>query len=375
LLLCLHLYTQRATGTLHLHATPGAIVFAEGNPLALRDARATHAILQTFTKLGRLPSNSLAGLLASTTKSDRPRELCRALLDRRLLSEAECSAILERRLDNALLAVLRHRGTWSFVQESLHETELFPSAAARELRQRMIDLLPRAATIPELFALLGGPRAVLRSHTGIEHIATAIDARFLSLLDGRYPLEDALEVAAVPVDRALAALVTFTLFGLAEKIDPPSRSALDRSLPPLDPNPPEPELAIPTLIPLEEDRPTIAPPPLPARHVTLRPFARAWLSSEDRTTREHELRAYAEVIRTSDYFTILGVEPGAPAEAIAAAHRRITKSLRPEDFQKNPELYGLAREVLRSVDEAWDVLSVPELRTAYQQHLKPHTRH
>jgi len=80
-------------------------------------------------------------------------------------------------------------------------------------------------------------------------------------------------------------------------------------------------------------------------------------------------------VRTSDYFTILGVDPSAAPDAIAAAHRRLRRNLRAEDFQKNPELYGLAREVLRSIDEAWDVLSVPELRAAYQQHLKPHTQH
>lgn len=389
LILCLHLETQRTTGVLHLHAprdpqTAAALVFADGQLAALRDARTAQTLLSTFTKLGRVPETTLADLL-SAAESDRPRDLCRLLLARNLLREPECSAVLERRLDGALLALLQHRGTWSFVQEGLDRAELFPSASARDLRSRLIELLPRAAKLAELYALIGGPRTVIRALEGIELIAAPNDARFLALLDGRYALEDAIELAGVPVDRAIAATIAYTLFGLAARIDRITAGSLfDRVRPAIDPQPVEPAdtLPIPELDPpVPEPATPASRPPQTAREASLRPpmrpstYPRAWISEADRSDRERDLRAYAEIVRTSDYFTILGVDRNAPSEAIAAAHRRLRRSLRAEDFQKNPELYGIAREVLRSIDEAWDVLSVPELRSAYQQHLKPHTRH
>lgn len=102
--------------------------------------------------------------------------------------------------------------------------------------------------------------------------------------------------------------------------------------------------------------------------------ARARHAALEQLDGEGRLREWAERVRTCDYFTILGVDPSAPIEAIAEAHRVLKAQIRPDDFVRNPTLLSLAREVLQGFDEAWDVLSVPELRAAYAQHLRPGDR-
>jgi curved DNA-binding protein CbpA len=91
------------------------------------------------------------------------------------------------------------------------------------------------------------------------------------------------------------------------------------------------------------------------------------LARLDGVSRVHAL---AELVRTSDYFTILGVDPAATNHAIDQAHHRLRSMIPTADLADDPETLRLAREVLRSLDEARDVLSVPQLRAAYRQHLK-----
>jgi DnaJ-class molecular chaperone len=62
------------------------------------------------------------------------------------------------------------------------------------------------------------------------------------------------------------------------------------------------------------------------------------------------------------------VDPSASGQTIDDAHRRM-RSLVPDEV--SAELEAMAREVLRSVDEARDILMIPELRAAYEQHLGP----
>jgi DnaJ-class molecular chaperone len=83
------------------------------------------------------------------------------------------------------------------------------------------------------------------------------------------------------------------------------------------------------------------------------------------------VRALAELVRTSDYFTILGVDTSATKAAIDEAHHHLRSLVRAPEYEAEPQLLALAREVIRSLDEARDVLKVPELRAAYQRHLKP----
>lgn len=76
----------------------------------------------------------------------------------------------------------------------------------------------------------------------------------------------------------------------------------------------------------------------------------------------------AEMIRTSDYFTMLAVGEQASAAEIDDAHARL-RALVPSDANPHDgEAQALLREVVRSLDEARDVLKVPELRAAYLRH-------
>ncbi|MCK6551712.1 hypothetical protein L6R52_38115 [Myxococcota bacterium] len=84
---------------------------------------------------------------------------------------------------------------------------------------------------------------------------------------------------------------------------------------------------------------------------------------------ERRVRVLAEIVRTQDYFGILHVERTASTEELRASHASLRALLSIDALP--PELVGLAREVIRSLDEARDVLSVPALRASYQQHLRP----
>ena len=67
---------------------------------------------------------------------------------------------------------------------------------------------------------------------------------------------------------------------------------------------------------------------------------------------------------------MLGVEEAASKDDIDAAHQVLRELVRIDNFRDDAELFAIAREVGRSLDEARDVLRVAELRVAYLQHLK-----
>jgi CheY-like chemotaxis protein len=112
------------------------------------------------------------------------------------------------------------------------------------------------------------------------------------------------------------------------------------------------------------DRTTLETSPLPPE---------ALPESLSRLDPEARLVALANIVRTSDYFTILGLTFEAETEAVIAAHGALRRLVRIEDFQRSPDLFFLARDVLRTLDEARDVLAVPALRAAYRRHLRPAT--
>ena len=74
------------------------------------------------------------------------------------------------------------------------------------------------------------------------------------------------------------------------------------------------------------------------------------------------------MVRTSDYFAMLGVDAAASSRDVAQAHQRL-RSLVPAEVERDPSARLLSREIVRSLDQARDVLTVPELRAAYLRHL------
>jgi hypothetical protein len=127
--------------------------------------------------------------------------------------------------------------------------------------------------------------------------------------------------------------------------------------------------------PMPASTPVPPPPPIETEPSSPPPRSPSGSKRPAKTPIEAEvkLKAFAERIRTSDYFAILGVAPDADAQEIREAHRALRFDLRLDELARSPDLLEIAREVRRALDEARDVLLVPELRAKYQQHLKPRT--
>lgn len=68
-----------------------------------------------------------------------------------------------------------------------------------------------------------------------------------------------------------------------------------------------------------------------------------------------------------DYYVVLGVEPTATSEAIRLAYRARAQVLHPDRFDRmsSPTVWAQANAMLRELNGAFAVLSVPSRRVAY----------
>jgi hypothetical protein len=219
-----------------------------------------------------------------------------------------------------------------------------------DVRRLLIDLLPRVAGPEELLAAVGGAQARVRVSAVAEE-GSSRDARFLGILDGRYELAEAARLAAMPPERAAALAFVYVQFGLATIVQrPKARSGGPGWIP----------LSQPTA-----SEPILSAPPKRVKTAKRQPPVDHHLDASGR------LRALADLVNANDYFTILGVAPDSDAADVEEAHERLIQLIDLTAVAIDPDLVDLARQVRRSLDEARDVLVNPELRAAYQQHLKP----
>lgn len=260
-------------------------------------------------------------------------------------------------LDLFLAAMLRCRGRWSFEPRPRAPAGTAPVSSAGDFRERLVSVL--ASVVPR------------------EQIAAAlVDVTFglASQKDAATPVRPTPPSPALEVRAPPPALEVPATPPAPPPVEPPPLSSAPPAPPrveppPLSSTPPAPPPVSPAPVRPATPAPPIAPAPPDAK-----PPARPRASSprlEPPQAGEARLRALAALVRTSDYFTILGIDPSASAAEIAEAHRRIRALIGTDDLARTPELIHVAREVIRSIDEARDVLSIPELRAAYQQHLKP----
>ena len=69
-----------------------------------------------------------------------------------------------------------------------------------------------------------------------------------------------------------------------------------------------------------------------------------------------------------DHYLILGISRDASSDAVTEAYRTMVAKYHPDRHAQN-DLIDLAEEKLKSINEAYDVLSDPQRRAAYDQQL------
>ncbi len=344
---------QRATGRLGFGGDAG-ILLAHGVPAGLIGSDVLPSFLRLVADIGHIGENEARSWL--TRGHPSPRSIARAMKSRGLIDGDEAVLLPARHLEDRLVRALQVRGPWRFEPrtDGLCTDDLVPRTG--ELRDWLLELLPRAASEAELRAALGLGTQTVAIIPGTEHFVAERDLPLVGLLDGRRSLEAAARLAGLPMGRALAWGLVWLREGLAERVERPAGP------PPIRPS--RAEEGTPTLADLPPLRPR--EPKSPAWPQAFRLEARTRRPPLEQLDADARVRALAEVVRTRDYFDILSVDATATEPAIAEAHRRV-RSLVPKRVPA--ELEAIAREVLRSVDEARDVLLIPELRAAYEQHL------
>jgi DNA-binding response OmpR family regulator len=338
---------QRSTGILEVAGAP-RLVCIEGQPAALRGHRSVHAFLALLLQSGKVDQEACRDLMKNN-QSERPVEIGRLFVRNGLLREQEGTVFLHRHFEDGLTVLLRQHGAFAF--DGAEDAEVVREEIVPEVddvRHLLIELLPRIAGTPELLDAIGGPKTRLRV-VALAEDAPGRDARFLGILDGRYDLDEAARLVAVPPERAAALGFVYVTFGLATVIQRPKRRGALSWIPLSQPTGGEEVLSAP---------PVRRPPPRPTSDL------------DDLRGGPDRLRALESVIRTGDYFEILGVDRGATAGEVEEAHRSLMALIEDDEATLDPELASVAREVRRSLDEARDVLVDPELRRAYEQHLK-----
>ncbi|MEQ9502047.1 MAG: hypothetical protein RIT81_34565 [Deltaproteobacteria bacterium] len=327
--------TQRVTGILRMQGDEG-LVFFEGHPAARRGARAHERLRQLLDR---------AGIALDRLVEDPPpsaADSIRAVVEAGLAQEELAQAVLHRHLEDGVLSALAYRGPWRFLQNNDVDIAISEIVKNRDdVIAQLVEILPQMAPPLELASHLGGTRARVRLEEVPDCGLSARDARFCSWLDGTKPLDVAATLGGLSMERAAAIALVLVAFGHGTSSGQPVPTEPPAPAAPVAPEAPPPSSGV---MPHEALR-------------SLEPRAR--------------LAALAELVRTSDYFTILGVDGSATKHQIDEAHHHLRRMIDVEVFESEPSLRATAREVARSLDEARDVLKVPQLRAAYQRHLKP----
>lgn len=377
--LLFHLHRHRASGFLHILGLP-PLRFIDGLPTELQGPGAVRALLGLLLDLQKLnPAECQSLLQCPSTLA-----LTQALEAQEKLLPIESQAFLQRLLEDALIRVLYHQGPWTFESQP---GSTRPEPTNARLGALLMELLVLGCHEDQLRQLAGSLQTRAWLVTPLELYKGSRAERFTQLLDGKRTLESAAKLAGLPEPQTRALVAVLNAAGAIlsapteasswvpepastpPSVPPAAAPAKAPAVPPTPitaaPSParPEPQIQAPVRAPVPTPRPTPSAHSAPPRTlVPHRPLVE--LEAETR------LRALLELVRTSDYFTILGIDWNASKAAIDEAHYHLRSTVRLEHFRHDPNLREVAQEVIRGLDEARDVLSVPELKTAYQQHLR-----
>ncbi len=382
--LLFHLHKHRASGFLHILGLP-PLRFIDGLPNELQGPGAVRALLGLLLDLQKLsPAECQSLLQCASTQS-----LTQALEAQEKLQPIESQAFLQRLLEDALIRVLYHQGPWTF---EVQPSPTRPEPTNTRLGALLMELLVLGCHDDQLRQIAGSLQTRAWLVAPLELHKGSRAERFTQLLDGKRTLEAAAKLAGLPEPQTRALVAVLHAAGailsapteasswvpepastppsITPALAPPKAPAVTAAPSIAAPNTATPSPARPKLqaqtpipTPVPTRRPTPSAPSAPPRTlVPHRPLVE--LEAETR------LRALLELVRTSDYFTILGIDWNASKAAIDEAHYHLRSTVRLEHFRHDPNLLEVAQEVIRGLDEARDVLSVPELKTAYQQHLR-----
>jgi len=215
------LRNRRANGYLHLDSGP-SLVFIDGAPCSIHGLQATAALLDQLTDRGLL-SPLTSSAVRSELLPDRAEVLLQRLAEEGMADPTTAWATFERILEHGLGALLNHVGEWTFQEERRAFIDLGGNQLpGKDIRTRLMTLLPRSVPLPRLLEALGGPDVRIRVAQWPADLARSQHAGFLGMLDGRTTFEDAERGSGLPREEtaSLAVLLLALGYGVREGYAP-----------------------------------------------------------------------------------------------------------------------------------------------------------
>lgn len=357
------------------------IVFAAGQARDLRGPEAVEAALWGWTA-----PRDAAEPQAATEGAEGLRRALRRHARGFGLSPQACDLAAAQALSQAMVQLLLLEGEWRFMRPEppLRAEELLPPGL--DTQESLVGWVAQALPTEELLAAIGGADVRLKVSARAPVPRQADLRRLFRALDGRQSFDAARRQAHVAPARAAAQAAVWVWAGWTGPTRPPEPAPAPASAPwapygwmpwfPWGPPPwtgaPAPPPAGPMVASPAGLGLAPAHPAPPAAAAEAEVFGgRAPHPEAEGLEPSARIRHLADLARHADYFRILDVPRDAGPEAVAAAHAVLVRRLTTAARDADPSLAPVVRELLRTLDEAREVLSVPEMREAYREHRGP----
>ena len=413
-LLLQRLYSRRASGSLLLlrGGTKKIVSFTDGYPVAVRSNLLGECLGQILLGQRSITSQALTESVRRMQKEKRRQG--EILVEMGALSPYNLSRALVEQAEAKLFEVF----TWRDGQFMFKEGDAAPKGAMRLARppaalifegiRRHYDSARQVSVLDDFAGRFVGLNSnpMLRMQ---EMTSDATELAFIRGIAGNERIEDLINRAEIPRDKATLLLVALSEAGVITPAEPPApRTAVPSSElrwpEPRLPEPRLPELRRPegqlpegrpdvrrhelndgaapegedgdTLVvrDLDDDDPLLdmlTPPPLPAvsdpeSHLIDGPPASATPLGSG------ALSMVAQTVRTQDYFWALGVERSATTAEIDRAYEALARTFHDDGYRNSPDDdRKMAQEIFDRLAEAHRVLSDPEQRLAYNERIDP----
>lgn len=375
---------ERCSGVLEADGI-SPIVFADGQPRDLRGHAAVEAALWGWTA----PRGASAPAAAEPDGTRGLRRALRQSARAHGLSLQACDLAATQTLSQAMVQLLLHDGEWWFSKPEppIRGDDLLPPGL--DTQELLVSWVAQALPTEELVAALGGPDVRLKVSTRAPAPKQADLRRLFRALDGHRTFDQARREAHVAPARAAAQAAVWVWSGWTGPTRPPEPASVPAAAPPWPgvggpaagaPTPPWGWMPWAPWIPAYGAPVGSAPaaPAFGARAEAQRPTpggptevpglgGRPPHPEAERMEPSARIRHLADLARHADYFRILDVPDDAGPETVTAAHAVLVRRLTDAARDADPSLAPVVRELLRTLDEAREVLTVPEMREAYRE--------